>query len=65
MELWAIWQKLYGDFIDWRVRLYDAIARHQLSYDALHTLAGDLRHTLERVETEMAIAEEREKRQDK
>ncbi len=64
MEPWAIWQKQYGDFTNWRVRLYDAIVRHQLSYDALHTLSGDLRQALERVETEMLITEERERRQD-
>ena len=63
MEHWAIWQKLYGDFTDWRVRLYEAIARHQLSYDALHTLAGDLRQALERVEAEMLAAEDREKKE--
>ena len=60
MEPWVIWQMLYRDFTDWRVHLYDAITRHQLSYDALHTLAGDLRQVLERVETEMLIAEERD-----
>lgn len=60
MEPWAIWQKLYGDFTDWRVRLYESLANHQLSYEALHALSGDLRQVLEHVETEMAGAEARE-----
>ena len=60
-----IWQILYSAFTDWRVHLYDAIAKHQLSYDALHALAGDLHQVLERVETEMLQAENRERHQER
>ena len=65
MERWQIQQKLYGDFQDWRVNLYQALAEHRLAYDWLHTLAGDLRQMLERVETEMLQAENREQNEER
>jgi hypothetical protein len=50
-------ERLYRQFQDWRVNLYQAIANHSLSYERLDTLAGDLRQALERVETEIMNAE--------
>ena len=54
--------KLYRDFQDWRVKLYQAIANRQCSDAMLQTLAGDLRQTLERIEnaTQQADPEKRE-----
>jgi len=54
-------QQLYGKLQNLRVDLYQAIAQHQLSYDWLHAFAGDVRQILERVETEIPAAEQRER----
>ena len=55
--------KLYRDFQDWRVKLYQALANRQCSDDVLQTIAGDLRQTLERIESETQQAESEKREQ--
>ncbi len=61
MDPHIVQQNVYSRMQDLRVDLYQALGTHQLSYDWLHTAAGDLRQMLERVESEMVAAEQREK----
>jgi hypothetical protein len=60
MERWQTEQQLYSKFTDMRVDLRQAISQHQLGYDWLHALAGDIRELLGQIEGEMVLAEQKQ-----